>query len=766
MSDRDSRAYRDTSMLELFRTEVENQVGLLTEGLLALERDPSALGALAALMRAAHSIKGAARVVELGTAEQIAHAMEDCFVAAQEGKTLFTGEHIEVLLQGVDLLLRLARSAAEQGEAAFDTEKVALLEALAASAVTAQLALPPAAAPASQPTLDGLSLAAGPQAPDLTAPKTAPEPRDTGRVVRVTLEHLNRLLGLAGASLVEARWLQSFAASLLQLKGQQVALAEGLQKLQESLQGHAVPPRAEGSLHAARRQADTCRRLLADRLTDLELFVQRSENLADRLYRAAIASHMRPFEDGVRGLPRLVRDLARQLGKHATLDIMGRTTEVDRDILERLEAPLDHLLRNAVDHGIEPPAERLAAGKPAAGTIRLEARHHAGILAITVADDGRGVDIERLRQTIVAKSLVTAEVAAALTDAEILEFLFLPTFSTAAAVTEISGRGVGLDVVYTMTQAVGGVVRASTVPGQGMTFHLQLPLTLSVIRALLVHIAGEPYAFPLARIERVLTVSSAEVVMLQEQPHIVLDEQPVGLVSAQQMLEVSAMPSPDEPLCVVVVSDRAARCGVVVERFLGEADLVVQPLDPRLGKIPDISAAALLEDGAPVLILDVDDVVRSAAHLLTGRRIRQAHQTVDTAATVARKRVLVVDDSLTVREAERRLLAQHGYEVEVAVDGMDGWNAVRAGQYDLVITDLDMPRLDGLELVRRIKHDPHLQHLPVMIVSYKGREEDRRRGLAAGAQAYVTKGHFHDAAFLQTVTDLLGASAGREAGRR
>lgn len=771
MTNRDRPAYRDESILALFRTEVETQVAGLTEGLLTLERDPYALGALASLMRAAHSIKGAARVVDLEAAEQLAHAMEECFVAAQAGRIQLTGEHIEVLLQAVDCMLNLARNTtAECGQGVTDVALAPLLETLASLATTASQTLPPAPAHRSSgPAYAGL------QQEDVPVPQhalqeqpspsqsLAQEPRSPDRVVRVTMAHLNRLLGLAGESLVEARWLPPFATSLLQLKNRQVALADSLEKLRASLQELVLPPRTEGHLQAARQHADACRQVLVDRLTDLELFVQRSENLAERLYRAAIASHMRPFEDGVQGLPRMVRDLARQLGKQVTLDILGRTTEVDRDILERLEAPLNHLLRNAIDHGIETPGERLAAGKSVVGTLRVEARHHAGMLSITVADDGRGVDVAWLRQTIVAKNLVTAEVATTLTETEVLEFLFLPTFSTATTVTEISGRGVGLDVVQSMAQAVGGAVHVAAVPGQGMSFHLQLPLTLSVLRALVVDIAREPYAFPLARLEQVLLVPAAEVVLSQEQQYITVNDRALGLVPAAQVLEVPAAPTSPDPLSVVVVSDRTARYGLVVDRFRGEMDLVVQPLDPRLGKQADISAAALLEDGTPVLIIDVDDIVRSAENLLARKRLRFTKSTEPRpAALPARQRVLIVDDSLTVREAERRLLVQHGYDVEVAVDGIDGWNALRTGPYDLVITDVDMPRLDGIELVRRIKHDPRLRAIPVLIVSYKGREEDRRRGLEAGAQAYVTKRDFQNEAFLQTVSDLLNSAAGAE----
>ncbi len=220
-------------------------------------------------------------------------------------------------------------------------------------------------------------------------------------MVRVTAENLNRLMGLAGESLVESRWTEPFANALRQLKRSQLELADVLERLRESLTEVEVPERVVEHVTAARRKVNECRHLLAERLTELELFARRSENLADRLYREAIASRMRPFDDGMQGFPRMVRDIARRLEKKVSLEIIGRATEVDRDILERLEAPLSHLLRNAIDHGVELPEERRAVGKPEEGTIRLEAAHKGGMLSITVSDDGRGVELESLRQKII-----------------------------------------------------------------------------------------------------------------------------------------------------------------------------------------------------------------------------------------------------------------------------------------------------------------------------------------------------------------------------
>ena len=335
-------------------------------------------------------------------------------------------------------------------------------------------------------------------------------------VVRVTAQSLTRLMSLAGESLVQARWLQPFSMALL--------------KLEEAARSSGRPARRRGAgarqpgeirqapksdqlerlIAETRKQAGLCRQVLAERISEFDDHAAAAEELDSRLYREVIASRMRPFADGAHGFPRLVRDMARRLDRQVRLDIDGLTTEVDRDILEQLEAPLTHLLRNAIDHGIEPPEVRRANGKPEQGLIRLEVRHRAGMLAITVRDDGAGIDLEKLRRKIVERGLTTPDMAAALGEPELLEFLFLPGFSTAQAVTEYSGRGVGLDVVQTTIRKIGGSVRVSTRPGQGTTFHMQLPVTLSVLRAVLVDVAGEPYAFPHNRIDRLIRVPRRE----------------------------------------------------------------------------------------------------------------------------------------------------------------------------------------------------------------------------------------------------------------
>lgn len=734
-----SLARTDASLLDLFRMEAEAHTAALSQGLLALENDPTHADLLHQLMRAAHSIKGAARVVNIDAAVELSHVIEDCFVAALDGRIAIGAEDIDLFLRGTDTLQQIARAGA--GLDAWLATNRASHADLVSRIDTVR-------------NRTGGAVAVAPRTSDPGASATRHVPL-ADRSIRVTAQNINRLMNLAGESLVEARRLEPFAGSLHKLSTRQAGLTDLLDDLAQVLVAalHA-DHRAHTLVAEARGRAAELRHALGTRMQEFDAFARKSEDLTGRLYREAIACRMRPFADGLQGFPRMVRDLARKLDKKVDLDVIGETVGVDRDILEKLEAPLNHMLRNSIDHGIESPAVRAAAGKPERGTLRLEARHWAGMLTVTITDDGRGIDPELVRERIVRRGLVDAEVARGLTEAEVLDYVFVPGFSTAEEVTEISGRGVGLDVVRSVVQEVGGSVRISSEVGKGTSFHLQLPITLSVIRAVVVEIAGEPYAFPLVRIERIVQVPLSEVRILENLQYFILEGKNVGLVPALQVLELDGAAPSGDTLPVVVLSDRTRLCGVAVDRFLGEHDLVIRPLDPRLGKVADISAAAVMTDGSPLLIIDVEDMVRSIVRLLQAGQLGKVARAE--LAARRRKRVLVVDDSITVREVQRQLLANRGYDVSTAVDGIDGWHSLRGGDFDLVISDVDMPRMNGIDLVKSIKQDPRLRDTPVMIVSYKDRDEDRRRGLDAGANYYLTKSDFHDDTLLQAVGDLIG----------
>ncbi len=760
------------SMLDLFKTEAEGQLLLLTDGLLVLEQDPSATDNLESMMRASHSIKGAARMVDIDPVVRIAHVMEDCFVAAQKSELTLMSTDIDVLLSGVDVMGQVSKLAEsdllswrDQNDTVLDALVLALQGILSGErpqrsatlieTVPVVVDVGEQVAAVEPPSEDGVV--------DIEKSKAAAAPPDKAvslaevkeRVLRVSTERMDRLLGLAGEAMVEARWLHPHIEAMQRFKRFQFDLVSELDGLREKFNEVDVNPSVEMALIELQRKAVKQREALSDRLVDLEHFDYRTANLAGRLHREVLASRMRPFSDGVDGFQRMVRDVARSLGKDARLEITGVTTQVDRDVLEMVKAPLNHLLRNAVDHGVEMPEERVESGKSSQAIVKLDARHRSGMLLVTVEEDGRGVDLESLKQKILERGLSSEEMLAQMSDAELLEFLFLPSFSTKSEVTEISGRGVGLDVVHDSVKEMRGVVTVSSKRGKGTRFQMQLPLTLSVIRTLLVDIGGESYAFPLARIDHLLKISADEIELVEDHQYVTWNDSHIGLVSASQIFGLAPVARKDRQLYVVILSDRHGQYGVIVDAFMGERELAVQVIDPRLGKIKDMSAAALLDDGSPTLIIDVDDMARSIVKLISKGRVDKVSGK-SLPANEDRRRVLVVDDSITVREVERKMLEAYGYEVDVAVDGMDGWNAVRSGDYRLVITDIDMPRMDGIELVKLIKQDELLQRIPVMVVSYKDREEDRLLGLEAGADYYLTKGGFHDESLREAVVDLIG----------
>ena len=733
----------DFSLAELFRIEAQSQVAKLTDGLIALEEGVSP-DQLEELMRAAHSLKGAARIVGHDSVVRLAHELEECFVAAQDGRIALTRDRVDVLLRGVDLLASSAIS--EPG----GEPSVAVQQTIGAMIASLRDVAGQALAPEAEPRENAIAVV--PRARATMALSTV-----EGAAAVAGVDNTERLLSLAGEALVASRVLLAHTGADALSRRVDRGVGRAFAAVGAALSRQAGGEGAEQALGVLQRAlADTLSQR-RERAVALDAIGQRVSDVVSHLYEAVLDARMRPFGDGVAGMPRMVRDTARELGRDVRLAIVGESTPVDREVLRRLEAPLGHLIRNAVDHGIESPSARAARGKSARGTIRVEARHAGGRLLVSVEDDGQGIDMAAVRARTVQRGLADAPAAAEMSEAELSTFLFLPGFTLRDAVTAISGRGVGLDAVQTAVREIGGDVRAVRAASGGTRFELQLPLTLSVVRALVVEIAGESYAFPLARVHRILRVGREDIASIEGRQHFALDERQVGLVWAHQLLGM-ATPGLDDSAAVVVVGEQDSTLGVVVDRFVGEQELVLRGMDARLGKEQDVGGAALLADGSPTLVLDVDDLQRTASNIVAGGRLDPLrHEPMS--RSEARKRVLVVDDSLTVRELERKMIEGQGYAVDVAVDGMDAWNAVRKGHYDLVVTDVDMPRMDGIELVTRIKGDPALRSTPVMIVSYKDRDEDRRRGLDAGADYYLTKGSFYDETMLRAIEDFIGGSS-------
>ena len=742
------------SMFDLFQTEVQQHCACLADGLIALEQNASDPKMVEPLMRAAHSVKGAARIINLDGAIGLAHSMEECLVRIQKGTEIPTASRIDELLRGSDILRSLADHKSEDEARAWLEQEAGPISALAEglnlppkAGVSAVVVVAPAAtpAPAAIPAPAVVKVVTPPAATPSAA--SAPSAASDAAVL-VSSSSLERLLQLSGEALVEARRLESIRRTLTRAKIAQRQLTAALDSLQ-------VTGRHAGDAMTA---VATSRDALDEALHQVEDHLRRGEELASALHNEAVSSRMRPFGDACGGLARSVRDVARTLGKEVRLIIAGEQVPVDREILRQLEAPLGHLVRNAIDHGIESPDERVAAGKTRQASLRVEARHHAGSLIVEVREDGRGIDRTNLRARIVSKKLSEASIVETLGDAELFDFLFLPGFSTAAAVTDISGRGVGLDVVQSMAHSVGGSIEVRSSPA-GTSFAMRLPVTLSVVRAAVISIAGETYALALARLERIDRIARSELKTVEGRLTTVIRGEIVGLVHATEILQLKASTQSEsaDELAIVSVLAGSRTVGFVVDSFLGEEDLVVRRMDARLGDVAHVDAASIRENGDLLLILDADDLVQSALQLLEQGKLRGDE---GRAAISKRKqrRVLVVEDSITVREVERQMLLRAGYAVDTAVDGMDGWNAVQKVKYDLVVSDVDMPRMNGIEFVRKMRADRRYETLPVVIVSYKDREEDRIAGLEAGASAYLTKGSFQDQSFLQTIADLIGAA--------
>ncbi len=714
------------SMIDLFRSECESQTRVLSDGLVQLEgREPDAK-LLESLMRAAHSLKGAARIVDLDGAVSVSHAMEDTFVAAQAGKRPLDSVAVDHMLRGVDLLTRLAASGSSV-PANLEADVRAFLQWNPDSAEEKPLHSPA----------------------DQTSAST-----DERRALRVTAENLDRLLGSAGESLVASRRLRTFTKNFWQMHRHHRTMAKGIEAAQQaSMAGHDVNPLLR-KLQSLTEEGD---RLVLRELAEFERFERAGSQLAERLYEQALTCRMRPFSELAPMLRRTARDTAKMLGREVSIEIRGESTEVDREMLEKLEAPLVHLIRNAIDHGIEAPDERTLNGKTRSGQILIEASHHAGFLIIRVADDGSGVDTESLRSRVVSRNFTDLVTAARLTREELLEFLFLPGFSIRNEVTETSGRGVGLDIVQSVVRQAQGSVKIASEPGHGVEFVLQLPISLSVIRALLFEVAGEPYALPLARVDRAMRVGQDEFESIEGRPYFKLDGARIGVVDAASVLGRPGV-SDATASYFLVLGDQSKKFGVMVSRFLGECEIVVQPLDPNLGKVRNIAATALMEDGSPLLLIDYADFFLSIERLVKDGAVATP-LVVGNREVSATRRILVVDDSLTVRELERKLLTSLGYHVEIAVDGLDAWNAARQGNFSVIVTDVDMPRMDGIELTHKLKADSRLRDTPVIIVSYKDRDEDRRRGLDAGADYYLTKASFQDEGLARAIADVLGEEA-------
>lgn len=483
------------------------------------------------------------------------------------------------------------------------------------------------------------------------------------------------------------------------------------------------------------------------------------QRLAEHLVDEVTQARLVPLTELLDDYPRIVRDLARNLGKQVALRIEGDQNRIDRAVLDALRNPLLHLIRNALDHGIETPSQRRAAGKDATGRLGIEAQQLGSMMRIRVADDGAGIDLERLRETVVGSGRTSEPLWRAMGIEEQMQFLFLPGLSTATHVSETSGRGFGLDIVKSGLDGMGARVGVHSERGHGSCFELQVPLSLALTRCVLVEAGRHPlfgvqrYAFPMHEVVSVARVDARRLRRIEGRLAIHVGDETLLLFELSGLLGLAPLSSEVADKHLLILGDGERRGAVLVEAVIDELDVVTRPLDQRLGKVQEAAGVTLLDDGGLALVVDTPDLLER----LDQGVVQQLEAPVETPEKVSH--ILVVEDSVTVREVERHFLTQAGYAVTTAVNGVDGLNKAKAGDYDMVVTDVDMPRMNGIELIRALRAIDRFRELPVIVVSYKDRPEDREAALDVGANRYVTKAQFDTDAMLAIVAELLEAAS-------
>ncbi len=765
-----------------FQIEAEEHVQAMGAGLLELESGVAAerrKAVVETIYREAHSLKGAARAVNFAEIETVCQELESVFSLWKKGELEPAPEQFDALHRAVNLVGGLlAPGGGQAGRIGAVTQALAQVRQRGARperpgfagqepSARAKAELPDVPRGLSQPAPTQSLADAAPDAAAASAPTPATTPgvalptrREPARLASQPASVARETVRISAAKLdsvlLQAEEMLAVKTTVKERAAELRALAAELARWGAEW-ANAAPEQAaaflewnlaffktlEGRTHALARRAEQDQRALGGLVDDL---------LAD-----AKRLVMLPFSRLLEGFPRLVRELARDEGKDVQLVMSGHDVEIDKRILEELKDALVHLLRNGVDHGIEPPAERVAAHKPPRATVELHvSQAGASEVDVCVSDDGRGIEVEKVKAAAVRKGLVSEEEAERMDAAQAQGLIFQSDLSTSPAITEISGRGLGMAIVRERVQKLGGRIAVESEAGRGTTFRITLPLTLATLRGLTVHAGGQAFVVPLPQIERAARVCPAEVETVEGRDTIAIGGRVLPLVELGEVLELSRGPGatgkpPDRPFEVLILGVAEERIAFRVDAVGSEQEVLVKPLGWPLLRVRNVAGATVLADGLPAPILHVPDLLKSAV------RTRMADRGKGTAELAPRRKVtvLVAEDSITSRTLLKSILESAGYPVKTAVDGADALAALQAGEFGLVVSDIDMPRLDGFGLTAAIRADTRLQHLPIVLVSARETREDRERGIDVGASAYLVKSSFEQSDLLSVVARLV-----------
>jgi len=682
-----------TKYLDIFLKEAEEHIGSLQTRLLVLEKEPGNSPLIHELLRNAHTLKGSARMLGFEDISVIAHRMEDYLKEMEDGERSVNSDSVDLLLQGTDAISRMI-SALEKGvDSPVDVER--FIDAFD----------------------KGLSTS------DAILQSPMAETEAFGDTVRTSVKTLDSLVNLLGELIINKK---RFEDKTLELK--------------------TLCKTSAGTLPAVRVME--FQQALDEDVLYLGYIIQ-------ELHAEAMALRMLPLRTITDGFIRMVRDLSKSQGKEVALEIRGEHIEIDRLLLESLKPMFLHMLTNAVDHGIELPEERVARGKPRKGTIKLSARHEGNSVVIEIRDDGSGMDPEKIRQAALKRGVIDSDEAEMLRDDEALYLTLRPGFSTSEIVTDISGRGVGMDVVKMNMDKVKGNLTLKSEVGVYSEIQLRLPPTLAVIDALMVSCSGEQFAIPLSYVQETIKIRVEDIATVAGKEVLSVRNSSVPLFSLTNMLGFGDKKAviTGGKVSAVILKQRDQTIACTIDKNNGTSEIVVKSLGGQLKKVRHTFGATIMGDGNPALILDVPDIFSTAEGASTAG-LRKALQ--ESQVFVSRGKILVVDDSITTRTMEKSILLSNGYEVTIAVSAEDALEKVSDAAFDLVISDVEMPGLNGFELTARLRQMDEYKNVPVIIVSSLSKDEHKRNAIEAGAQAYIVKGAFEQGTLLDTVESLIG----------
>lgn len=774
-----------------FQVEAEEHTQAMSSGLLELESAPPG-DARAALIekifREAHSLKGAARAVNITEIESVCQALENVFSAWKKKESEPMPEQFDGLYKAVDFVRDLL-SAGTAGRSAQVSEivrqvgslkpPVALKPSVSAAPQSVSVSASAPESPQKKPNETAeISKPAQKETPAPIAPAAVPAPpirpaepppaavpterRVAVETVRISTAKLDSVLLQAEELLIakltasqRATELREVETALEHWKKEWTKIEPDFRRLRTG--AASTPNEAVGNFLDWNER---CVRSLEDKLNSLTASAERDERslgaMVENLLDETKKLVMLPFSTLMEIFPRLVRDLARDEGKDVQLIMRGQETEIDKRILEEMKDPLIHLLRNCVDHGIERPAERGA--KPSRATVEINILQLGGSeVEICLSDDGRGINVSKVKMTAVKKGIISQDEADRMGEQQAMMLIFQSDISTSPIITEISGRGLGLAIVREKTRKLGGRIAVETNLGAGTTFRIFLPLTLATFKGIIVRAGGQLFVIPVMNVDRVARVKMSDVQTVENKETIALDGRVIPLVRLDEALELprkndAADGAKESAFPALILGSAEKRIGFRVEAVVNEQEVLVKALGKPLLRVRNVSGATVLGDGKPVPILNVADLLKSALKVSAA----SSRIAAPTDGTETKKlSVLVVEDSITSRMLLKNILETAGFAVATAVDGADGLTKLRTGEFDIVISDVDMPRMNGFDLTAAIRAEPRLAPLPVVLVTARETREDRERGVDAGASAYIVKSNFDQSDLLQVIRRLV-----------